>query len=116
MIALPRSVRRAAKVSVGALAGGLACAVVAAGCADGAAVLARRPSLAMTMLVVAITALVVIAVIRRVQFAPPSARAQRVRKAQPGTRFSSDGVMPGICASLLPRRLRLGTEPINPAV
>jgi two-component system cell cycle response regulator len=78
MTALPRTVRRALKVSVGALAGGLACAVVAAGGADGAGVLARRPSLPMTMIVVGITALVVIAVIRRVQFAPPTARAQRV--------------------------------------
>ena len=36
----------------------------------------RRPSVPMTMTVVAIAALVAIAVIRRVQFAPPSARAQ----------------------------------------
>ena len=73
-----RAVRRAAKVSVGALAGAVACAAVAAGAVDGAWVLARRPGLTMTMVVVAVTALVVIAVIRRVQFAPPSARAQRV--------------------------------------
>ncbi|HET9626324.1 MAG TPA: GAF domain-containing protein, partial [Kofleriaceae bacterium] len=78
MIGLPRTVRRAIKVSIGALAGGLACAVVAAGGVDGAAVLASHPSLAMSMLVVAIAALVVVAVIRRVQFSPPSARAQRV--------------------------------------
>src|SRR5262249_51163135 len=70
--ALPRGVRRAAKVSIGALAGGFACAVVAAGGVDGAAVLATRPSLPMTMIVVAIAALA------RVQFTPPSARAQRV--------------------------------------
>ena len=70
MIGLPRAMRRAIKVSIGALAGGLACAVVAAGGADGAAVLAIHPSLPMTMLVVAIAALVVIAVIRRVQFSP----------------------------------------------
>jgi len=75
---LERAARRALKVSIGAIAGGVACAVVAAGGVDGAAVLARRPSLAMTMIAVAIAALVVIAVIRRVQFAPPSARAQRV--------------------------------------
>ena len=73
-----RAMRRAAKVSIGALAGGLACAVVAAGGADGARVLAAHPSAAMTMLVVAVAALVAIAVIRRVQFTPPSARAQRV--------------------------------------
>jgi len=78
VISLPRTVRRAIKVSIGALAGGLACAVVAAGGVDGAAVLASHPSLPMTMLVVAIAALVVIAVIRRMQFSPPSARAQRV--------------------------------------
>ncbi|HEY0988890.1 MAG TPA: hypothetical protein VGD80_17605, partial [Kofleriaceae bacterium] len=70
--------RRAAKVSVGAVAGGVACAAVAAGGADGAAVLARRPSVPMTMVVVAVAALAASAVIRRVQFAPPSARAQRV--------------------------------------
>jgi diguanylate cyclase (GGDEF)-like protein len=75
---LPRAVRRAAKVSVGAVAGGVACAAVAAGAADGAAVLARRPSVPMTMVVVAVAALAASAVIRRVQFAPPSARAQRV--------------------------------------
>jgi len=78
LTALHRAARRALKVSVGAIAGGVACAVVAAGGVDGAAVLARRPSLAMTMIAVAIAALVAIAVIRRVQFAPPSARAQRV--------------------------------------
>lgn len=77
-MALPRVVRRAAKVSIGAIAGGLACAVVAAGGADGAAVLASHPSLPMTMIVVGIAALVAITVIRRVQFTPPSARAQRV--------------------------------------
>jgi two-component system, cell cycle response regulator len=75
---VPRAVRRAAKVSLGAVAGGVACAVVAAGAADGAAVLARRPSLAMTMVVVGLAGLVVSAVIRRVQFVAPSARAQRV--------------------------------------
>jgi two-component system, cell cycle response regulator len=78
VIALPRTLRRAVKVSLGAIAGGVACAVVAAGGADGAAVLASQPSLAMSMVVVALTALVVSAVIRRVQFTPPSARAQRV--------------------------------------
>jgi hypothetical protein len=75
---LRRAFRRALKVSIGALAGAIACAVVGVGGADGAAVLADKPSLPMTMVVVAIAALVAIAVIRRVQFAPPSARAQRV--------------------------------------
>jgi diguanylate cyclase (GGDEF)-like protein len=75
---VPRVVRRAAKVSVGAVAGGLACALVASGGVDGAAVLARHPGPAMAMRVVACAALVVVAVIRRVQFSAPSARAQRV--------------------------------------
>ena len=44
------------------------------------------------------------------------ARRQRDRKAQPGGRFSKDGVMPGICRSASPRLLRLGTEPISPCV
>ena len=78
MRALSRAMRRAAKVSVGAVAGGVACAAVAAGGVDGARVLAAHPNAAMTMLVVAVLALVAIAVIRRVQFTPPSARAQRV--------------------------------------
>jgi len=76
--ALRRAARRALKVSIGAIAGGVACAVVAAGGVDGAAVLGPRPSLAMSMIAAAIAGLVVIAVIRRVQFAAPSARAQRV--------------------------------------
>ena len=78
MKALRRAMRRAAKVSVGAVAGAIACAVVGVGGVDGAAVLAPRPSLPMTMVVVAVAALVVTAVIRRVQFTPPTARAQRV--------------------------------------
>ncbi len=72
-----RAVRRAGKVSLGAAAGAVACAVVAVGGVDGAEVLARRPSFAMTMVVVAIAALAVTVVVRRAQFAPPSARAQR---------------------------------------
>ncbi len=75
---VPRAIRRAIKVSVGAAAGAIACAVVGVGGADGAAVLASKPSLPMTMVVVAIAALVITAVVRRVQFTPPSARAQRV--------------------------------------
>jgi two-component system cell cycle response regulator len=72
-----RGLRRAGKVSVGAIAGAIACAVVAVGGADGAGILARVPSLPMTMVAVAVTALVAISVIRRVQFVTPSARAQR---------------------------------------
>ncbi|MFN0252233.1 MAG: diguanylate cyclase [Kofleriaceae bacterium] len=74
---LERTLRRALKVSVGAIAGAVACGVVAVGGADGAAILAREPSIPMTMIVVGIAALVAPAVIRRVQFTPPSARAQR---------------------------------------
>ena len=75
---LHRALRRAAKVSLGAVAGAVACAVVGVGGADGAAVLAKTPSLPMTMVVVAVAALMASAVIRRMQFAPPSARAQQV--------------------------------------
>ncbi len=78
MMPLHRALRRAVKVSVGAAAGAIACAVVGVGGADGAAVLSAKPSLPMTMVVVAVAALVAMAVIRRVQFAPPSSRAQRV--------------------------------------
>ena len=77
MRTVTRAFRRAAKVSVGAVAGAVACAVVGVGGADGAAVLAETPSLPMTMVVVAVAALMASAVIRRVQYAAPSARAQR---------------------------------------
>ena len=72
-----RTLRRALKVSIGAIAGAVACGVVAVGGADGAAILATSPSVPMTMIVVGIAALVASAVIRRVQYSPPSARAQR---------------------------------------
>ncbi|HEY5936707.1 MAG TPA: diguanylate cyclase [Kofleriaceae bacterium] len=77
---LKRSARRAIKVSLGAIAGAIACGAVAVGAVDRAAVLtspAGRPNPVTSMVVVAITALVVIAVIRRLQFTAPSARAQR---------------------------------------
>jgi diguanylate cyclase (GGDEF)-like protein len=77
-VSLGRTLRRAGKVSVGAVAGAIACLVVAIGGVDGAALLAQRPSLPMTMAIVAIAAIVAISIIRRVQFAPPSSRAQRV--------------------------------------
>lgn len=73
-----RAIRRAGKVSVGALAGALACAAVAVGGVDGASLLAAEMPLAQTVAVTSIAALVAIAVIRRIQFSPPSARAQRV--------------------------------------
>ena len=62
---------------MGAMGGAIACAVVAVGGADGAALLSRAPSLPMTMVAVATLALVATAVIRRVQFVSPTARAQR---------------------------------------
>ena len=77
MHGLHRALRRAAKVSIGAIAGAVACAVVAVGGVDGAAIFARSPSLAMTMVTAATLAIVAAAVIRRVQFVSPSARAQR---------------------------------------
>jgi diguanylate cyclase (GGDEF)-like protein len=73
-----RSARRAAKVSVGVFAGALACVVVATGGVDGAAIFGDRVQLPQAMAAAAVFALVVTAVIRRVQFSPPSARAQRV--------------------------------------
>lgn len=73
-----RAMRRAGKVSIGAAAATLACIVVAIGGVDGASVLAPTMPLPQAMIATAITALVVIAVIRRAQFAEPTARAQRV--------------------------------------
>ena len=73
---LHRALRRAGVVSMGALGGAIACAVVAVGGVDGAALHARSPSLPMTIVAVATLALVATAVIRRIQFVPPSARAQ----------------------------------------
>jgi diguanylate cyclase (GGDEF)-like protein len=73
-----RAMRRAGKVSVGAVAATLACVVVAVGGVDGASVLATTMPLPQAMIATAITALVVISVIRRAQFAEPTARAQRV--------------------------------------
>ena len=73
-----RAMRRAGKVSIGAAAGALACIGVAVGGVDGASLLAVHVPLPQAMVATAIAALVAIAVIRRVQFAEPSARAQRV--------------------------------------
>ena len=75
---LGRTLRRAGKVSVGAVAGGAACLTVAVGGVDGAALLAQHPNLPQTMIVVAIAAIVAISIIRRVQFTPPTSRAQLV--------------------------------------
>ncbi|HEY1554009.1 MAG TPA: diguanylate cyclase [Kofleriaceae bacterium] len=74
-----RTLRRAGKVSAGACAGALACVVVAVGGVDGASLLgAAKIPLAQAMVATGVLALVAAALIRRVQFAPPSARAQRV--------------------------------------
>jgi hypothetical protein len=73
-----RAMRRASKVSVGALAAALACVVVAVGAVDGADLLGPRVPLPQALVAAATLVLVVVTVIRRVQFAPPSARAQRV--------------------------------------
>ena len=82
IIAIPRrwrrTVRRATKVSIGGLAGAIACIVVASGGVDGASLLGPEIALPQAMVAAAALALVAIAVIRRVQFAAPSARAQRV--------------------------------------
>ena len=82
VIKFRRALRRAAKVSVGALAGILACGVVAVGGVDGASLFAMPEgamiSMTGTLATIAICVLVLAAVIRRVQFVPPSSRAQRV--------------------------------------
>ncbi len=73
-----RAMRRAGKVSIGAVGAALACVGVAAGGVDGASLMAATMPLPQAMVATAIAALVAIAVIRRVQFSEPSARAQRV--------------------------------------
>ena len=78
MTRLSRTLRRAGKVTVGALAGALACVVVAVGGVDGASLFGAHVPLPQAMVAVAALALAIVAVIRRVQFAPPTARAQRV--------------------------------------
>ena len=91
------ALRRASKVSCGAVVAGLACVVVSIGGVDGAASAAdsakcapfpqtcgigslfgTRTGLLEAMVATAVLALAAIAVIRRFQFTPPSARAQRV--------------------------------------
>ncbi|HEY1817514.1 MAG TPA: diguanylate cyclase [Kofleriaceae bacterium] len=73
-----RALRRAGKVSVGVLAGALACVVIGVGGVDGASLFGSRVPLPQAMVAVAALVLAAVAVIRRAQFAPPSARAQRV--------------------------------------
>jgi two-component system, cell cycle response regulator len=78
MTRMRRAMRRAGKVSVGAFAGALACVIVAVGGVDGASLLGAHVPLPQAMVAVAALALALVAVIRRVQFSAPSARAQRV--------------------------------------
>ena len=73
-----RALRRAGKVSLGAGAGAIACAAVAVGGVDGASLAAPTVHMPSAMAVAAVAALALIAVIRRAQYAPPTARAQRV--------------------------------------
>jgi diguanylate cyclase (GGDEF)-like protein len=91
------ALRRACKVSGGALVGSFACVVVAIGGVDGAAntanlpgctglprtcgissVLGLRTGLIEAMIATGVLAFTSIAIIRRFQFTPPSSRAQRV--------------------------------------
>jgi diguanylate cyclase (GGDEF)-like protein len=74
---LHRALRRAGRVSTGTVAGLLACAAVASGGVDRAAVLAPVASVPHAMVAALLLALVVAATVRRAQFEPPSARAQR---------------------------------------
>jgi diguanylate cyclase (GGDEF)-like protein len=73
-----RALRRAGKVSLGAGAGALACVAVSLGAVDGASLRAPQIPMLPAMAVGAVFALAVISVIRRAQYAPPTARAQRV--------------------------------------
>lgn len=71
-----RRFRRAMSVCGGTLVAALACALVGAGAVDGAA--GGHPSLFDIFLVASILVLVIAVVARRLQFQPPTARAQRV--------------------------------------
>ena len=73
-----RALRRAAAVSLGAVAGAAACAAVAAGAVDGASLHASPPQLLPVAFVAGLVLLVIAAVARRLSFEPPSARAQQV--------------------------------------
>ncbi len=73
-----RALRRAGKVSIGASAGALACVIVAVGGVDGASVLGAHIPLPQAIVAAGALALVIVAVIRRIQFTAPTARAQRV--------------------------------------
>jgi two-component system cell cycle response regulator len=72
-----RALRRAFAVSLGALAGAAACAVVASGALDGASLLASPPALVPTAVLAGLLLLVVATLSRRLAFEAPTARAQR---------------------------------------
>jgi two-component system cell cycle response regulator len=74
---LRRTVRRIARVTGGAAAAALACALIAAGVVDPARLGADAPHPFAIAGVAAIVALVVAAVARRARFVEPAARAQR---------------------------------------
>jgi diguanylate cyclase (GGDEF)-like protein len=75
---LHRSLRRAGRVSAGVAAGSLACAAVALGGVDHAALTGPTISVPHAMVAAALLALALVATIRRAQFEAPTARAQRV--------------------------------------
>ena len=72
-----RALRRAANVSIGALAGLAACAAVGAGFVDGASLTASPPALGPVALIAGLLLLVIATMARRLAFAEPSARSQR---------------------------------------
>lgn len=71
-----RTIRRALHVGGGALAGALACAVIAAGGLRPSALAAPSPG--PMLLLASVVVLVITAISRRLRFVPPSARSQRV--------------------------------------
>jgi two-component system, cell cycle response regulator len=71
-----RTVRRALHVGGGALAGALACAMIAAGGLRPSALAAPTPG--PMLLLASVVVLVITAISRRMRFVPPSARSQRV--------------------------------------
>lgn len=70
-----RLVRRALHVCGGSIAAALACGVVAAGGLEGAS---GVPTLSSVLVFASVTVLVITAIARRINFEPPTARAQRV--------------------------------------
>jgi diguanylate cyclase (GGDEF)-like protein len=75
-----RALRRAFAVSLGALAGAGACALVASGTLDGASLLASPPALVPTAALAGLLLLVLVTLSRRLGFEAPSARAQRASR------------------------------------